>query len=211
MGWNHKLGIALDLPPPKKLTNMTGWKLGHEWRCSFPIENGGFSMIFQCQVSFQGCILVEIDGNHRSREVGLCHMFFLFMYRRKQQDNFFTQIASFITHTQTLNTQCMICLPTIYPYKLPSFVGKSTPNNPPLLECLGSDSSRMAYPMVELKRSGMAGGIPPWGFQQVDYHPVCWPWLFRGFESWGWHFLPRYIGIICESQYISGIPMCCFL
>ena len=63
----------------------------------------------------------------------------------------------------------MICLPTIYsilPY-ITQFLGKST-CSPPLLECLGSESSRMAYPMVALKRSlwGLGkfgnGGLPPW-------------------------------------------------
>ena len=47
MGWNHQLGIALDLPPPPpKKKNLT-WLAGNSTMNEdvFPIENGEFSNV----------------------------------------------------------------------------------------------------------------------------------------------------------------------
>ena len=46
MGWNHQLGIALDVPPPQKKKKLT-WLAGNSTMNEdvFPIENGGCSNV----------------------------------------------------------------------------------------------------------------------------------------------------------------------
>ena len=48
-GWRSQSILSLSCTPPK--TNMTGWKINHEWRCISYWTWGWF----HCHVSFRGC------------------------------------------------------------------------------------------------------------------------------------------------------------